>query len=77
MRFSDGFDTSAIPRPPPAAGRLHPLAYTPGGTSTVEVKELGYGPDWYARIVADAGDKYHVPDHMIDPRISSDRLLYL
>ena len=44
VRFSDGFDTSAIPRPPPAPGAP---AYTPGGTSTVKVKELGYDEGWY------------------------------
>ena len=79
VRFSDGFDATAIPRPPPVPGAP---SYTAGGTSTVAVKEPGYDNAWYARIAADAGEKYHVPSgladaDLVDPRLSTDRLRYM
>ena len=65
------------PGGPPGPGTTR---YTPGGTSTVHVQEHGYDDAWYARIAADAGSKYHVPDAVgepLDPRLSTDRLRYL
>ena len=75
VKYSDGFVTTAIPRPPPAPGLTK---YTPGGTATVQVQEPGYDEAWYERIVADAGEKYHVPSQseVIDPRLSTDRLQF-
>jgi hypothetical protein len=78
VRFSDGFDATATPRAPPAPG-IH-ASYTPGGTASVDVKENGYDQAWYDRIVADAGEKYRVPDSvsdLIDPRLSTDRLQFM
>ena len=77
VKYSDGFIASATPRPPPAPGAGD--RYTPGGTSTVSVQEPGYDQAWYDRIVADAGEKYHVPPEaeLIDPRLSTDRLRFL
>ena len=46
----------------------------------MHVQEHGYDDAWYARIAADAGSKYHVPDAVgepVDPRLSTDRLRYL
>lgn len=47
----------------------------------MDVKEPGYDQAWYMydRIVADAGEKFHVPAGvvLIDPRLSTDRLKYL
>ena len=42
VRFSDGFDTTALPRPPPTPGMSSHASYTPGGSALVEVKEQGY-----------------------------------
>ena len=80
VRFSDGFDASALPRAPLPPGAR--AAYTPGGTATVDVKESGNDDAWYARIAADAGDKYHVPESLgeqqiVDPRLSTDRLRFM
>ena len=76
VKYSDGFVTTATPRPPPAPGATK---YTPGGTATVSVQEPGYDETWYDRIVADAGEKYHVPSQfeLVDPRLSTDRLKFL
>ena len=89
VRFSDGFDASVTPRA--AAPGAPTGAYTRGGTSTVSVKEPGYDAAWYARIAADAGEKYHVPtagdgsdagdvgarEQLVDPRLSTDRLRFM
>ena len=79
VRFSDGFDASAIPRAPPVPGAP---PYTPGGTATVDIKSVGYDDAWYARIAKDAPEHYRVPDSgtgalLLNPALSTDRLKFI
>lgn len=77
VRFSYGFDATPTPRAQAAGG---PSGYAKGGTATVHVVQPGYDDAWYARISADAGEKYHVPDGVgdaVDPSLSADRLQYI
>lgn len=76
VRFSDGVNASAIPRPAPPPGSP---AYTRGGTSTVSTEAMGYDEAWYARIVKDAGQKYHIPEgiEIMNPRLSEERLQFM
>ena len=55
MTFGDGFIASPKARPPRAPAETR--SYTPGGTSTVSVKENGYDDQWCALLLG-AHDLY-------------------
>ena len=70
------FDARAIPRPSNMSGGQ----YTRGGSASVHVDDGGYDATWYARIAADAGDHYRVPNTsqpIINPKLSTDRFKHM